>query len=151
MLGASEVGLCCPLFLASEAHSERGSADSIVTLYSPPADREFIEGRRRALKRFINLVARHPPFSEDVLLKIFLSFSGSVSVSLSVLTWVEFWGLKLLLYSILCLRPVCTLRLAQLWITPEAIILSQPLQCWEPIPGFYSLTLCFSSCLLFLV
>lgn len=135
MLGASEVGLCCPLFLASEAHSERGSADSIVTLYSPPADREFIEGRRRALKRFINLVARHPPFSEDVLLKIFLSFSGSVSV----LTWVEFWGLKLLLYSILCLRPVCTLRLAQLGITPETIILSQPLQCWEPIPEFYSL------------
>nr|XP_044999989.1 sorting nexin-8 isoform X2 [Jaculus jaculus] len=41
------------------------------------ADREFIEGRRRALKRFINLVARHPPFSEDVILKIFLSFSGS--------------------------------------------------------------------------
>ncbi|KAL8175396.1 UNVERIFIED_CONTAM: sorting nexin [Gekko kuhli] len=41
------------------------------------ADREFIEGRRRALKRFINLVARHPPFSEDVLLKLFLSFSGS--------------------------------------------------------------------------
>nr|XP_020007694.1 sorting nexin-8 [Castor canadensis] len=41
------------------------------------ADREFIEGRRRALKRFINLVARHPPFSEDVLLRLFLSFSGS--------------------------------------------------------------------------
>ncbi|XP_048186252.1 sorting nexin-8 isoform X2 [Perognathus longimembris pacificus] len=41
------------------------------------ADREFIEGRRRALKRFINLVARHPPFSDDVILKLFLSFSGS--------------------------------------------------------------------------
>ncbi|KAM9209586.1 sorting nexin-8 isoform 1-T1 [Dugong dugon] len=41
------------------------------------ADREFIEARRRALKRFINLVARHPPFSEDVVLKLFLSFSGS--------------------------------------------------------------------------
>lgn len=41
------------------------------------ADREFIETRRRALKRFINLVARHPPFSEDVVLKLFLSFSGS--------------------------------------------------------------------------
>ncbi|KAL7979286.1 hypothetical protein Chor_015310 [Crotalus horridus] len=41
------------------------------------SDREFIETRRRALKRFINLVARHPPFSEDVLLKFFLSFSGS--------------------------------------------------------------------------
>ncbi|XP_006889797.1 PREDICTED: sorting nexin-8 [Elephantulus edwardii] len=41
------------------------------------ADREFIEARRRALKRFINLVARHPCFSEDVLLQLFLSFSGS--------------------------------------------------------------------------
>ncbi|XP_040123294.1 sorting nexin-8 isoform X3 [Oryx dammah] len=40
------------------------------------ADREFIEARRRALKRFINLVARHPPFSEDAILKLFLSFSG---------------------------------------------------------------------------
>ena len=45
----------------------------------PSADREFIEARRRALKRFINLVARHPPFSEDVVLKLFLSFSGPVS------------------------------------------------------------------------
>ncbi|XP_040845900.1 sorting nexin-8 [Ochotona curzoniae] len=40
------------------------------------ADREFIEERRRALKRFLNLVARHPPLCEDVLLKLFLSFSG---------------------------------------------------------------------------
>ncbi|XP_036913830.1 sorting nexin-8 isoform X2 [Sturnira hondurensis] len=40
------------------------------------ADRQFIEARRRALKRFTNLVARHPPFSEDVVLKLFLSFSG---------------------------------------------------------------------------
>lgn len=47
----------------------------------PSADREFIEARRRALKRFINLVARHPPFSEDVVLKLFLSFSGPVSTS----------------------------------------------------------------------
>uniref|UniRef100_A0A452TMH8 Sorting nexin 8 n=1 Tax=Ursus maritimus TaxID=29073 RepID=A0A452TMH8_URSMA len=42
----------------------------------PAADREFIEARRRALRRFINLVARHPPFSEDVALRLFLSFSG---------------------------------------------------------------------------
>uniref|UniRef100_A0A2K5QHC9 PX domain-containing protein n=1 Tax=Cebus imitator TaxID=2715852 RepID=A0A2K5QHC9_CEBIM len=41
------------------------------------SDREFIEARRRALKRFVNLVARHPVFSKDVLLKLFLSFSGS--------------------------------------------------------------------------
>lgn len=77
-----------------------GSADCLVTLYSALADREFIEGRRRALKRFINLVARHPPFSEDVLLKLFLSFSGSVSVSPGP-TLVEPWGLKLLLHSFL--------------------------------------------------
>ena len=50
-----------------------------VTCVLPPADREFIEARRRALKRFINLVARHPPFSEDAVLKLFLSFSGPVS------------------------------------------------------------------------
>ncbi|XP_057343440.1 sorting nexin-8 isoform X3 [Manis pentadactyla] len=40
------------------------------------ADRKFIEARRRALRRFINLVARHPRFSEDVALRLFLSFSG---------------------------------------------------------------------------
>ncbi|GCB63431.1 hypothetical protein scyTo_0011619 [Scyliorhinus torazame] len=42
--------------------------------------REFIESRRRALKRFVNLVARHPFFSEDELLQIFLCFSGPVSI-----------------------------------------------------------------------
>lgn len=40
------------------------------------ADREFIEGRRRALKRFLNLVARHPPLCEDGLLQLFLCFGG---------------------------------------------------------------------------
>ncbi|KAK7940553.1 hypothetical protein WMY93_003879 [Mugilogobius chulae] len=41
------------------------------------SEREFIEGRRRALGRFINLVARHPFFSEDELVKTFLTFSGT--------------------------------------------------------------------------
>ncbi|XP_032443104.1 sorting nexin-8a [Xiphophorus hellerii] len=41
------------------------------------SEREFIEGRRRALIRFINLVARHPLFSEDELVKTFLTYSGS--------------------------------------------------------------------------
>ncbi|XP_076000488.1 sorting nexin-8a isoform X2 [Genypterus blacodes] len=41
------------------------------------SEREFIEGRRRALVRFINLVARHPFFCEDELIKTFLTFSGS--------------------------------------------------------------------------
>lgn len=40
------------------------------------ADREFIESRRRALKRFINLVARHPFFWDDSALNIFLTFNG---------------------------------------------------------------------------
>ncbi|XP_069784392.1 sorting nexin-8a isoform X2 [Narcine bancroftii] len=40
------------------------------------ADREFIESRRRALKRFVNLVARHPFFSKDEILQIFLCFNG---------------------------------------------------------------------------
>ncbi|XP_075035648.1 sorting nexin-8 [Mixophyes fleayi] len=40
------------------------------------ADREFIESRRRALKRFINLVSRHPSFWDDVLVNIFLSYNG---------------------------------------------------------------------------
>lgn len=43
------------------------------------SEREFIEGRRRALSRFINLVARHPLFSQDEVVKTFLTFSGSVS------------------------------------------------------------------------
>ncbi|XP_076865329.1 sorting nexin-8a isoform X2 [Brachyhypopomus gauderio] len=41
------------------------------------SEREFIEGRRRGLARFLNLVARHPLFSEDELVKTFLTFSGS--------------------------------------------------------------------------
>ncbi|KAK2893628.1 sorting nexin-8a isoform X1 [Channa argus] len=41
------------------------------------SERDFIEGRRRGLGRFINLVARHPFFTEDELVKTFLTFSGS--------------------------------------------------------------------------
>ncbi|XP_061605218.1 sorting nexin-8a [Phyllopteryx taeniolatus] len=41
------------------------------------SEREFIEGRRRALGRFLNLVAQHPFFSEDELVKTFFTFSGS--------------------------------------------------------------------------
>ncbi|XP_054616625.1 sorting nexin-8a isoform X2 [Dunckerocampus dactyliophorus] len=41
------------------------------------SEREFIEGRRRALCRFINLVAKHPFFSEDELVTTFLTFGGS--------------------------------------------------------------------------
>nr|XP_014340984.1 PREDICTED: sorting nexin-8 [Latimeria chalumnae] len=49
----------------------------ILKVFHPLADREFIDTRRRALGRFMNLVARHPFFSEDTLVKNFLTFSGS--------------------------------------------------------------------------
>ncbi|KAI3359157.1 hypothetical protein L3Q82_002690 [Scortum barcoo] len=49
----------------------------LSTVLTSVSEREFIEGRRRALCRFINLVARHPFFTEDELVKTFLTFSGS--------------------------------------------------------------------------
>lgn len=43
---------------------------------------EFLEARRKSLRRFLNIVGRHPIIAEDRLgvLKFFLTFSGSVSV-----------------------------------------------------------------------
>lgn len=122
----------------------------MVTLYSPPADREFIEGRRRALKRFINLVARHPPFSEDVLLKLFLSFSGSVRVSLGPVRG-GILGSESLAAFCFYLRPGCSLRLTQPGLMLETVLLTQPPKFWEPMPRFYSVNLCYFSCLLSLV
>ncbi|XP_077591265.1 sorting nexin-8a [Stigmatopora nigra] len=41
------------------------------------SEQEFIEGRRRALCRFLNLVAQHHILSKDDLVKTFFTFSGS--------------------------------------------------------------------------
>ena len=41
------------------------------------ANREFIEQRRRSLRRFLTLVSRHPKMYDDKLVKFFLTFSGS--------------------------------------------------------------------------
>ncbi|KFM81164.1 Sorting nexin-8, partial [Stegodyphus mimosarum] len=41
------------------------------------ADNQFIEERRKSLKRFLNLLARHPVISEDKILHFFLTFSGT--------------------------------------------------------------------------
>lgn len=66
----------------------------LSTVLTSVSEREFIEGRRRALGRFINLVARHPIFSEDELVKTFLTFNGSVcsfvlnSLPGSVVCWL---------------------------------------------------------------
>lgn len=44
------------------------------------ANKEFIEHRRKSLRRFLNLVARHPVLTEDKIVKFFLTFTGSVSL-----------------------------------------------------------------------
>uniref|UniRef100_A0A2L2YED2 Sorting nexin-8-like n=1 Tax=Parasteatoda tepidariorum TaxID=114398 RepID=A0A2L2YED2_PARTP len=41
------------------------------------ADEQFLEDRRKSLKRFLNLLARHPVISEDKILHFFLTFSGT--------------------------------------------------------------------------
>lgn len=41
------------------------------------ANKEFIEHRRKSLRRFLNLVARHPVLTEDKIVKFFLTFTGS--------------------------------------------------------------------------
>ncbi|XP_072048997.1 sorting nexin-8-like isoform X2 [Amphiura filiformis] len=41
------------------------------------ADREFIEGRRKALIRFLTLVVRHPTFHQSEIVKYFLTYQGS--------------------------------------------------------------------------
>lgn len=40
-------------------------------------NREFIEQRRKALRRFLNLIARHPQMYDDKLVKFFFSYSGT--------------------------------------------------------------------------
>ncbi|XP_006821836.1 sorting nexin-8-like [Saccoglossus kowalevskii] len=41
------------------------------------ADREFIEARRKSLRRFLTLVSRHPVFRDSPILKFFFTFQGS--------------------------------------------------------------------------
>ncbi|WAQ95769.1 SNX8-like protein [Mya arenaria] len=41
------------------------------------ANREFIEHRRKSLRRYLNLIARHPQMHDDKLVQFFLSYSGS--------------------------------------------------------------------------
>ncbi|KAL4240652.1 sorting nexin [Mactra antiquata] len=41
------------------------------------ANREFIEQRRKSLRRYLNLIAHHPQMHDDKLVQFFLSFSGS--------------------------------------------------------------------------
>ena len=50
-------------------------------LYIFSANREFIEQRRKSLRRFLNLVARHPKMYDDKLVKFFLTFIGCRSIT----------------------------------------------------------------------
>ena len=47
-------------------------------MFSLAASKEFIEQRRRALRRFLNLVVRHPVITDDPIVAYFLTFQGSV-------------------------------------------------------------------------
>ena len=42
------------------------------------ASKEFIEARRRSLRRFVNLVSRHPVMCEDKIVVFFLTVKASV-------------------------------------------------------------------------
>lgn len=48
--------------------------------------KEFIEARKRALKRFLTLVVRHPVLCEDRIVNFFLTVKGSVGQTL----WLPF-------------------------------------------------------------
>ena len=53
---------------------------SLISLSpSSPASSAFIEQRRRAMKRFLLLISRHPVLARDEVVKFFLSASGHVS------------------------------------------------------------------------
>ena len=57
---------------------------TVILFFSPfSANREFIEQRRKALRRYLTLIARHPLMHDDKLVQFFLSFSGSVSRNLT--------------------------------------------------------------------
>lgn len=72
---------------------------STVLMYSNQscnflASKEFIEARRRALRRFVNLVGRHPVLYDDKLVVFFLTVKASVGkilkLNFQLLTKVEF-------------------------------------------------------------
>ena len=54
-----------------------GSLPILVPSFA--ASKEFIEARKRALKRFLMLVVRHPVLCEDKIVNFFLTVKGSVS------------------------------------------------------------------------
>ena len=56
--------------------------DKAILFLSSAASKEFIEARKRALKRFLMLVVRHPVLCEDKIVNFFLTVKGSVSLLL---------------------------------------------------------------------
>ena len=51
----------------------------VIFVYLFAASKEFIEARKRSLKRFLTLVVRHPVLCEDKIVNFFLTVKGSVS------------------------------------------------------------------------
>lgn len=54
------------------------SGGTPILVPSSAASKEFIEARKRALKRFLMLVVRHPVLCEDKIVNFFLTVKGSV-------------------------------------------------------------------------
>ena len=54
----------------------------VIMIFKFPfsASHEFIQQRRKCLKRFLHLVVRHPVLTHDPIVKYFLTFNGTVSV-----------------------------------------------------------------------
>lgn len=48
------------------------------------ADKEFIESRRRALRRFLIILSRHPSIYQSPMLKFFLTYTGHVRILLYI-------------------------------------------------------------------
>jgi len=53
------------------------------------ASREFIEQRKKSLRRYLNIVARHPQMYDDKLVRYFLTFTGNVSSVFSLAMLVD--------------------------------------------------------------
>ena len=83
MLIASIVPYCHNIFksLLHLGCNSTGPFGLSMSLVYIAANREFIEQRRKALRRYLTLIARHPLMHDDKLVQFFLSFSGSVCIT----------------------------------------------------------------------
>ena len=74
------------------------------------ASKEFIEARKRSLKRFLTLVVRHPVLCEDKIVNFFLTVKGSVSCPVEIYWNAPFQqssGFVMVASICFCCFPLC--------------------------------------------